>query len=710
MASPNQDVQQTSVDSVHSLNHSQQVQAQQSEIHQQASNREGQGNNSTTDNPNNEQEASGEEPPSSQQASGGEQANPTSNQDNIDPASLPSRARETEEGEAPQNSVEHGNETTQNTLNVTPGNTNSQQTDSTETSSDKEKAMNEKLPKYEDFFTDLLLTACLSVYSENADLTSISKISIFIGYFSLLWWSWWSQTLFDVRYRGKYENDLLMEYYQNFLRGASILGRIGFASVSSEFVHGGYRDFAVFYVLSRVILIFDYLMLIFYIEDGSPGSSDNPQNTTESQEATEYHNTNGDYSITVIKIQCHWIIIVGTIISIVFWSGSVFIDVDKNTVPRKAVVFWCIGISVEIIAQWFIESKSSLEHLSKTPMVKRLRTFSFMVFGNGFDNVGQALKLVGLSFNSRGGSQDGGNAFIAFLNGIASVIIVILLFFDYYPDVDKNKFDADPAQIALWCYTHFILHVTSAVLMIALGQTISYINTLTTLIQLHNHPSSYLPKDSDWQTYINSPNLTQVFNNNSMPAAGDIPSNYTRTVVELIATTISLRGAIVPELDLAQRLFDSTKPFKDFSLPPAASTAYGKYVDAINAMQKADSLDRYLSENFFNFNLVYICPAIYLFGNTVLKELEHRRTDEDAVSRRAKNFSQCIRICCGVILVLVQVILLLTFGRTDPRTMAVESGLIILACILMLESFLQIALKIYFRLLIALRRILLEEI
>jgi len=600
----------------------------------------------------------------------------TSDQYDVEAASLPKREHMTEEEEeAQKDDAEQEEELNQNPkqkMHVSMFSSRGE---------DKNQPPS-KQPGFDDLFFDLLLTACLSVYSNNADLSSASKIGVFIGYFSLLWWSWWSQTLFDVRFRGRDRFGFYMQCGQRLVRSTCLGVWIAFATVSSEFARGGYTNFTTIYVCSRGTLIADYLLIIArtYVHKTKFWDDDIPF-AVERRERSR-----------ISERQCHMIIIGGTLISMALWIASPYVVDNNHQLPPAVIGMWIAGIVVELIAEVIVEIFGSLRSISATPIVERLALFSLMVFGNGFENIGQALNLVspGSRDFDKGGLPVGGWSTLTVLNAVASVIIVTLLFFGYFSRAIK-EFVAHPARIMVWCYVHIVLHIASAVLMIGLGKVISYVNTLNALIRFGKDYSLYLPNDEGWLNFINSPGPDQVFNNATIPAPGDIQDYYARTIIEIFATITSLQGAIIPDVNLAQALANSTVPFKDASLPPAASTAIGNYVNVINGMQQPDSLNQYLSQNAYNFYYAYLCPAIYMFGDIALKLLQHSSDGWRSIERPII-VSQSIRLVFGVILVLVQIGYFLELSKIDPETTAVECCLIILACIMMLESFLQIVL------------------
>ncbi|PWN37260.1 uncharacterized protein FA14DRAFT_159392 [Meira miltonrushii] len=682
MPSPKDDNKKPSIESIRLAENrpssqSQHAQAQQSEMHTLASQEGNQRNTHMIQIEQQELEESGKKSPSSQRTIDEKHFDHKSSQYDVEAASLPKMERKvntTEEEETSQDDADEDKE-----LNDNP---KQRMHVSMFSNRDDKNQPPSKQPGFDDLFFDLLLTACLSVYGNNADLASASKIGVFIGYFSLLWWSWWSQTLFDVRFRGRDRFGFYMQCGQRIVRSTCLGVWVAFATVSSEFARGGYTNFTTIYVCSRGTLIADYLLVIArtYIHKTKFWDDDIPF-AVERRERSH-----------ISERQCHLIIIGGTLISMALWIASPYVVDNNHTLPPAVIGMWIAGIAVEMVAEMIVEIFGSLRSISATPIVERLALFSLMVFGNGFENIGQALNQIspGSRDFNRGGLPVGGWSTLTVLNAAASVIIVTLLFFGYFSRAIK-EFVAHPARIMTWCYAHIVLHIASAVLMIGLGKVILYVNTLSGLVRFGQNASIYLPDDEGWLNYLNSTGPDETLNNGTIPALDDIQNYYARSIIAIFATITSLQGAIIPDVDLANALANSTEPFKNVQLPPAASTAIGNYANVITGMQQTDSLDQYLSQNAYNFYYVYLCPAVYMFGDIALKLLQHSANGWRSIERPII-ISQSIRLFFGVALVLVQIGYLIELGHADPETLAVECCLIILACIMMLESFLQIIL------------------
>lgn len=446
-------------------------------------------------------------------------------------------------------------------------------------------------PGFDDLFFDLLFAAALSVYSNNADLSSAVKVGVYIGYFSLLWWSWWTQTLFDVRYRGRDRVGFFMQCAQRIIRCCLLGVWVAYATVTSEFARSGYVNFTTIYICSRAALIADYIVVIIR-------SARYPYATKDAHiPGVVEHRGRCRFS----TLTCHLIMIAGTVISMLLWIVSRFVDDGKSALPGQTIGVWIVGIMCEMVAEMLVELGGPLRSLSATPIVERLALFSLIVFGNGFENIGTALNAIspGNKDYDRGGIPTGGWSGITILNAAASVIIVMLLFFGYFSRAIK-EFVAHPARILIWSYMHVLLHVSAGVLMIGLGKVIGFVNTLNALDRITSSPELYLPNTPDWIDYFQNDFENRFFNNDTLPAVFEVENYYDRTLLSILVSTTSIQGAIIPDVQLGTAMANSTLPFVGVTIPAALKTALQTYTSLVENMQSPDGLQKYTLENAYS--------------------------------------------------------------------------------------------------------------
>lgn len=119
-------------------------------------------------------------------------------------------------------------------------------------------------PNFEDLFFDLLFVANLAVYAEAQQLNSLGKVGGFLAYFCLLWWTWYSHSLFDVRFRTRpgIIKTYLVYYPQLLNRLVQVGIWVAFTTTGGQFVRLDFTSFSQIYALNRLSLALDYLIIV----------------------------------------------------------------------------------------------------------------------------------------------------------------------------------------------------------------------------------------------------------------------------------------------------------------------------------------------------------------------------------------------------------------------------------------------------------------
>lgn len=264
---------------------------------------------------------------------------------------------------------------------------------------------------FEDCFFDLLFSASLSVYGTAASLTSFREVGQFMSFFTLLWWSWWCQTLYDVRYRSRHHSSLFAVCAHRAIRILLLGTWVAFSTCASEFSRGTYTNFASVYALTRLALLLDHLV-----------STVDPPPTRYTSDASKEKLSS--------RFLCHFVNMSATTFSLLCWSASRFLTSKGIAGSLTTVVFtlWSLSVAAEISGQVYVELYGPFACLSTTQLVERLALFSLIIFGGGYENIGLALNAI----SPRETSDkvfSGGWRFATVLNAISAVAIIMLLFF-----------------------------------------------------------------------------------------------------------------------------------------------------------------------------------------------------------------------------------------------------------------------------------------
>jgi hypothetical protein len=529
-----------------------------------------------------------------------------------------------------------------------------------------------KTPGLDDLFFDMLFAAALSVYGNNVDLSQLPKVMIFASYFSLLWWAWWSQSLFDVRYRGREPLGLRMQCAQRIVRCTMMGVWVAFATVVSDYSRGAYISFAKVFIWSRGVLIADYLLIIAY----------------QWKDPELPSNKEGKGKTSLSPFASNVIILVGTIVSMVFWIVSLNYGTGAGDtmITSTTAELWCSALLIELLAEVVVEVNGRQKPLHETPLVERLALFSLIIFGNGFENIGQALNNIspGSQDWQRGGMPSGGWSHCTIINAVASVLIVTLLFFTYFVRAIRELI-SHPSRVLLWCYLHLILHVSAAVLVIGLGKAISFVNTLNALLRLSDHPNVYLPNTTDWQDWMHN-RMSFISSESTIPTVQNITNTFDRQYFSVIIATIALQGAQIPNVDLSSAIVNSTFPFKGMEIPPAVSTQLSLYSNLIDAAQSPDTVADFVEKNVFQFYYAYLCPALFFMADSALKMVQRSANEEGGTLDKQFIGSIAIRLFFAVVLIIMQVAYY--FAGSTSTGFALYA-LVYMAVILALEALLQ---------------------
>lgn len=263
---------------------------------------------------------------------------------------------------------------------------------------------------FEDCFFDLLFSASLSVYGTAANLTSIDQVGQFMSFFALLWWSWWCQTLYDVRYRSRHHSGLFAICAHRAIR-ISLLGTwVAFSTCASEYSQGTYTSFSLVYSLTRASLLLDHLV-----------SSLDPPPTRRIYPSKEKKAS---------RFLCHFTSLAATTFSLLCWVASRYLSQKRIDGSMRPVVYsiWVVSVLAEMVSQIYVEKFGPFDSLSSTQLVERLALFSLIIFGGGYENIGLALNAISPRQMSKT-SYPGHWRFATVLNAISAVAIIMFLFF-----------------------------------------------------------------------------------------------------------------------------------------------------------------------------------------------------------------------------------------------------------------------------------------
>ncbi|UZJ52934.1 hypothetical protein CBS101457_002254 [Exobasidium rhododendri] len=455
---------------------------------------------------------------------------------------------------------------------------------------------------FEDCFFDLLFSASLSVYGSAANLTSFNDVGQFMSFFTLLWWSWWCQTIYDVRYRSRHHSSLFSVCAHRAIRIFLLGTWVAFSTCASEYSRGVYTNFTLVYTLTRAALLADHLVSAF---DPPP-----PRHTV--RDKTQKRSS---------RFFCHFISMAAITFSLLCWSASHYLTSKRIDVVMTPVVFalWTVSVFTEVASQVFVEIYGPFECLSSTHLVERLALFSLIIYGGGYENIGLALNAISPREATKTSSSTGWR-FGTVLNAISAVAIIMLLFFGYFKKAVK-RLHGSPIVVLSWSYLHVVLHIASAVVVIGLSRLISFSNTAEALKDFDLHPWAYLPHTVEWRDYVKA-HFPTLVGFESIPNLNTITNPLEYQVASVQLSILATQGAIIPSTLQATLLVNSTKTFQGVDWPAALQTQLSSYYGLLSSTRDPNSGSEFVRNNLFQFYYCYATVGIYMLTDVALKYVQ----------------------------------------------------------------------------------------
>lgn len=264
-----------------------------------------------------------------------------------------------------------------------------------------------RIPSFEDLLFDLLFASVLNVYSNSMSFDHASQISAFAGFFAILWWAWFSQTLFDVRYRRRHGR--LRSVAQGILRVVLLCIWLAFTTTPSEFARAGFANVTLLYALTRICLILDYALILML-------------------EPTLRSDWRVKRGAAIITVSC--------VISSILWGCSRLYDNGERVAWQQGVI-WSLAMVTEVVLQSATELRLYFGPLGETMLTERMATFGLIILGEGFSSLGDVLNSfsVGARNWETDGAQSGGWSGTSVMQVIASLVTLLMQFYGEYARV-----------------------------------------------------------------------------------------------------------------------------------------------------------------------------------------------------------------------------------------------------------------------------------
>ncbi|KAK2589928.1 hypothetical protein QQS21_012391 [Conoideocrella luteorostrata] len=375
-----------------------------------------------------------------------------------------------------------------------------------------------RLRRYEEptlleIFYDLFFAANYTVFSENREVTNHSNFKAYIGYFCLLWLTWFLTTSYDVRF-------VTDSIFERTTRALQLGVLVGFAVVAPKFE----PDNQIAQVMRTMSLILMFSRAILAVEYGS----------------TLWHLRR--YKKCLLPL---WISIATNVITMLIYLGITFRFSDSKN--SKVHITWYILSGAEGVVTLVISYVWPVMGFSKTHLIKRLTLLTVMMLGDGLINIAKEVVTIVKTPDAWDARTIG-----LITAGVATVYFVFLIYFDWL----RSSFYLPPVRQLAWTTLHLPFHLSLVLFMQAFTQYIIWGKVMGILKsineQLFNTDNAESPTTNlttasmvkDMKDYVDRlferypPKMQQINDtvNVALQNISSVPDSIWTTIVELGST------------------------------------------------------------------------------------------------------------------------------------------------------------------------------
>ncbi|KHO00379.1 uncharacterized protein MAM_01157 [Metarhizium album ARSEF 1941] len=297
-------------------------------------------------------------------------------------------------------------------------------------------------PTLLEIFYDLFFSASYNVFSDTQKVTDDAKFKVSIGYFCLLWLTWFQVALYDVRYATDSIFDLCQA--STFLIKADTPARatraiqlgvlVGFVVVAPKF-NPNDQDLNTMRAMSLILCISRTCLAIEYA-------------------STLWHVRRYKKARTPLCLQ----------IALHAAASAVYLGITfRFTREKQSRVYrtWYFIAGAEALVSILLSNLSSAVSLTKTHIMKRLTLLTVMIMGEGIEQLAKEVVTIVRNPDAWDSTTVG-----LVTAGATTIYLVLLVYFDWL----RSSFHLPRLRQQLWTCLHLPFHLALVLFMQAFTQ------------------------------------------------------------------------------------------------------------------------------------------------------------------------------------------------------------------------------------------------
>ncbi|KAM3532035.1 hypothetical protein NHJ13051_000411 [Beauveria bassiana] len=277
-------------------------------------------------------------------------------------------------------------------------------------------------PTLLEIFYDLFFAATYNAYCEVKEVTNHASFKASIGFFCLLWLTWFNVTLFDVRYA----TDSIFSRLNTAIQLGVLVGFVVVAPTFNPTTQDAptMRAMSIILAVSRFNLMGQYAWMAIHVRRYRP---------------------------TRLPLLAQMAIYAA--------AGAVYLGItfrfDEGRRSRAFVTWYCVS-AAEGVVSLLLSNYSPVLSVGKTHLMKRLTLLTVMILGEGTESLAKKVLVIVKHKHAWDATT------IGFVTAaVATVYFVFLVYFDWL----GAKTHLPPLRRNVWVALHFPFHLALVLFM-----------------------------------------------------------------------------------------------------------------------------------------------------------------------------------------------------------------------------------------------------
>ncbi|CAO3563524.1 unnamed protein product [Mortierella alpina] len=266
-----------------------------------------------------------------------------------------------------------------------------------------------------ELFLDLTFVANITIFTHQHPITDTTTMFRYCGWFTILWWMWLSQTMFDVRFS---TDDLLNRIWKLI----QLFALAGFAGNGDHFTSTNSNGFALSYAVMKLVLVGQYFVVWLHAPD------------QRSRRPILFY-------------------MLANSVSFVMWWTSAFLIEVLSDQARYGI--WFSAIAIEVVTNVALANEATVTFLG-SHLPERLGLFTLIIIGESI----MGLFMVTDELVDAPSKLGWDNLTLL----IFSITVVKCQWFLYFDDYHEQGPVRSSIHSTLWTYLHFMLNLSQLLL------------------------------------------------------------------------------------------------------------------------------------------------------------------------------------------------------------------------------------------------------